>query len=464
MAPDRRPNRAALSAATPDAAPPARGGAATAAAWRGALWAAFAVALALRVHNAFAYPTFFGFDVGYNWEYVERLCASWSLPRPDEGWSFAHPPLFYALAALVGRALGCEDPTRVVIALRLLSSAVGLAAVAAVVALVRRVDPGNERREFLAGALLLFLPAQVQMSASFGEEILAAAFATGAVVWTALALRTEQPPGREALDAAGIGALAGLAWLTKLTGALSAAAIAAAFALEGWRSGRVRRGLASALVAGLLAACVGGWFYARNQVRYGYLYPHDLAVHAEMHRQLPGKRTLLDYVYVPAATFTNPVVTPALLRSIWGGTHATLWFDGHRHFLPKRDEAVRSVASLVSLLALLPTAAFFVGVGAGLRRTLAGRAPVDTPLLLVFAATLAGYVLFTFRNPWWSTVKGTYLLGAMAPFAFYASEALARWTARPGARAAAVWGALALLAALISLSFCYGLVWAGGGP
>jgi hypothetical protein len=168
-------------------------------------------------------------------------------------------------------------------------------------------------------------------------------------------------------------------------------------------------------------------------------------------------------VYVPAATFTNPVVRPDLLRSIWGGTHATLWFDGHRHFLPKRGEDVRRVASLVSVLALLPTAAFFVGAAAGLRRALAGRGAVDTPLLLLAAATLAGYALFTFRNPWWSTVKGTYLLGAAAPFAFYASEALARWTARPGARAAAIWAALALLAALIAVSFCYGLVWAGGG-
>ena len=45
--------------------------------------------------------------------------------------------------------------------------------------------------------------------------------------------------------------------------------------------------------------------------------------------------------------------------------------------------------------------------------------------ILLLALTLAGYVLFTWRNPWFSTVKGTYLLGAMLRFAFHAGEPLA---------------------------------------
>ena len=87
----------------------------------------------------------------------------------------------------------------------------------------------------------------------------------------------------------------------------------------------------------------------------------------------------------------------------------------------------------------------------------------DLPLLLLVGFTLASYVLFTWRNPWFSTVKGSYLLGAMLPFAFYASETLARWTAGRGVRRAATWTALAALAILVTLAFTYRLIWAGGG-
>jgi hypothetical protein len=214
----------------------------------------------------------------------------------------------------------------------------------------------------------------------------------------------------------------------------------------------------------LVAGVVGGWFYARNLVQYGYLYPYDLPVHAEMHLQEPGERSVLDYVYVPLSTFTDSVsLGPDLLHSVWGGTYVTLWFDGHRHFLPSKGPRVQRMATVVLLLALLPSLAFLIGVGSGIRRAVSASGAPDLPLLLLAGFTLAGYVLFTWRNPWYSTVKGTYLLGAMLPFAFYSSETLARWTAGRSVRRAATWTALAALAILVTLAFTYRLIWSSGG-
>jgi 4-amino-4-deoxy-L-arabinose transferase-like glycosyltransferase len=303
------------------------------------------------------------------------------------------------------------------------------------------------------------------MSASFGEEILASAFATWAVALAAWSLVSAPATGWDTRRSAGVGLLAGLAWLTKLTGVLVVPAVVGAYALEGWRTRRLRRALGSCAAVLLVAGVVGGWFYARSLLLYGYLYPYDLPVHAEMHQQAPGKRSLVDYVNVPLVTFTAPLVgRPTLLRSVWGGTYVTLWFDGHRHFLPEKGAAVRRLGTAVLLLALLPTLAFALGAASGLRRALARSGQPDPALLLLVACTLAGYAVFTWRNPWYSTVKGTYLLGAMLPFAFYASEPLARWTAGGGLRSGATWTALAVLAASVVLAFSYGLVWAGGGP
>jgi hypothetical protein len=302
------------------------------------------------------------------------------------------------------------------------------------------------------------------MSANFGEEVIASAFATGAVALASWSLITPRGPMAELRRSAWVGLLAGLGWLTKLTGVLAVPAVVGAYGIEGLRRRQLGATTRSCVIVALVSGVVGGWFYARNLVHYGYLYPYDLPVHAEMHLQEPGERSVLDYVYVPLSTFTDSVsLGPDLLHSVWGGTYVTLWYDGHRHFLPPKGPRVQRLGTAVLLLALLPSLAFLIGVGSGIRRAVSRSGAPDLPLLLLAGFTLAGYVLFTWRNPWFSTVKGSYLLGAMLPFAFYASETLARWTAGRGVRRAATWTALVALAILVTLAFTYRLIWAGGG-
>jgi len=188
---------------------------------------------------------------------------------------------------------------------------------------------------------------------------------------------------------------------------------------------------------------------------YGYFYAQDLPQHARMHTMPPGSRGVGDYLRVPLATWTDPqMLNPDLLRSVWGSTYASLWFDAHRHFLPRESDAVSRAGSVILLLALLPTAAFAVGLARGARRALRGPGP-DTPLVLLVLVTLAGYALFTWRNPWFAAVKGSYLLGLSVPFAFYASEALAGWTRR-GASAIAVGLALGALVISVAAAFSFG--------
>ena len=85
---------------------------------------------------------------------------------------------------------------------------------------------------------------------------------------------------------------------------------------------------------------------------------------------------------------------------------------------------------------------------------------------------LAGYAVFTWRNPWFAVVKGTSLLGLSLPFAYYASEVLDRWTRRGGAASWACWLLLGSLAVAATASSTFdgvfhkqeipGLPW--GGP
>jgi hypothetical protein len=168
----------------------------------------------------------------------------------------------------------------------------------------------------------------------------------------------------------------------------------------------------------------------------------------------PGARSLFDYVYLPLSTFTNPQLLDAdLLRSVWGSTYATLYFDGHRHFLA-HSVAVQRMGGVLLVLGLLPCAAFGVGVLRGVRRALARPGGADTAMTLLVAVTIAGYVAFTYGNPWFATLKSSYLLGLSIPFAYYASEVLADWGAR--SRGYLVWGILALLLVLVTVTFTFG--------
>ena len=405
-------------------------------------------AVAIRVHNALHYPADWGFDASFNWRYIYRLTQDWALPPPEAGWSTSDPPLFYYASAAVMRclaALGARDA--VVYLLPLLSALEGLGIVALAVALARRATPADPLRVALAGLLLLFLPAHLHMSAMVNEEMLTALLASLAVFGLFVRERSARPGLGQA---AGVGLASGLALLTKLSGALVVVTAVLTYAADAWKSAdRARAVLCSAAVL-LIAVLVGGWFPARSLLTTGSPQPIGLPAHVGMLVLPPGERVLGDYLRVPLATFSDPqLLNPDLLRSVWGSTYVTVWFDGHRYFLPRESRAVGMLGAVTLLLALLPTAAFAAGLARGAARLWRGQGAAELPLLLLTALTLAGYAFYTWRNPWFAVVKGTSLLGLSLPFSFYASEALSGWL-RGRFRA---W----LAAALLALAFCVAL-------
>ena len=65
-----------------------------------------ALAVGIRIHNAFSYPADWGFDASSNWRYIYRLSEDRALPDPAAGWSTADPPLYFVGGALVMAGLG----------------------------------------------------------------------------------------------------------------------------------------------------------------------------------------------------------------------------------------------------------------------------------------------------------------------------------------------------------------------
>jgi hypothetical protein len=430
--------------------------------WQIALVVAAIAGLAIRLNNALVYPIDMGYDALGNWAYIELLLDSWRLPAPDQGWSTAHPPLFYYMAALVSHAVsgvvGVMSKPSSVQAIRLVTAASGLFGVWLAVHLVRRADPDNARRAFFAGALLLFLPVHIYMSAMLSEEILVTALISAAVTGVALDSLPRGGSNHALWRAAGFGVLAGLALLTKLSGLLVIGVGVVAYCVDGMRGEDRPGGLRRALAFGMSAAVVGGWIYVWNWTQYGFLYPHGLEVHSIMFTMPPGDRTLVDYLWVPWQTFIEPdLLSPSLLHSVWGSTYITVWFDGHGHFLSTMRSSVVSMGVAVLLLGLVPTIAFGFGIARGMGRIVRSVRGPDFALTLLVVATIAGYILFTWNNPWFVVLKGSFLLGLSIPFSYFASDVLADWTRGRNFRSVAVMGCLGLLAILVTITFSYGV-------
>jgi 4-amino-4-deoxy-L-arabinose transferase-like glycosyltransferase len=443
--------------------------------WTLALGALLSFGAAQRAWNLFRYPVDMGFDAQGNWAYVEMLLAGWRLPAPEAGWSTGHPPLFYALVAAIGGLL--EDAGKDAIARSgvALCALLGLAAIAAVAVYVRRLEPRSGRRALLAAALLLFLPVHVYMSTMLSEEMLVTALVTFALVGLARELGRPEAERSDTLRPALLGLVAGLGLLTKLSAAMPIAAGAAVLLAEGPRRGW-SRALRATLAFGAAVTLAGGWFYLRNLALHGYLYPYGLPAHTVMFEMPPGSRTLLDYVRFPLASFGPALATdPPLLNSVWGTTWATIWFDAHRHFLPLRAPGLETAARVLLVLGLLPAVAFAVGLARGARRALRAGSGPDRLLVGTTVLLLAGFVAFTLRNPWFPTVKGSFLLGLCAPYAIYASETLHGWMRRDRRHARMIIGAvLGILFAMSTATFSYeaifwkedlpGLGWGSGRP
>jgi Dolichyl-phosphate-mannose-protein mannosyltransferase len=408
--------------------------------WIAAAAAVAALALVARLHDAFAFPPLHDFDGPAHALSVFALHEG-QLPDPRT-WAGFHPPLYYALGAALWRVL--PDAVPVHAALRLLSAAAGLGAVAIAWRALRRFATPADAA--VTAALVASAPVVAIATSMLGNETLCALFAT-AVLARLVAIPDD--PQRVVRHALATGVLAGLAALSKSTGLLAAGVAVLAYAVQARELGRPA--IAAALAACGSALALAAPFFVWLAVTTGSPLalisggkPSD-AEGSEMAAQPPGERHLADYFTVPIATIAAPFKDGAgMLRSVPGLLYASTWADGHGEFLPSSNRSVVGAAALGALLGLVPTGLALAGlVRLVRRRERAASAP------LAFAALLGvAFLAQTWLVPRYSAVKASYLLSALLP----ASIALAT-----GIGGRPVWRA-ALLAIAVYASF---LTWWG---
>ncbi len=388
--------------------------------------AAVGAALAVRAWNALEGPLMWGYDAWGHVAYVLFLDVYRGLPWADQGWSYYHPPLHYALGSLLARTGNGEVLMR---GLALLGSAASLGIAALAAWLVRAVAPERRSLALLAFVAVAFLPVHLFAGAMPGNEMVLAFLIAASITAFIANERRARPSWRGDLLT---GLLLGLALLTKHSGLLPLFVVLGSLALRPLRAGAARDGWPKAAARGALIGAVvllmTAPYYQRNLRAFGTVFPSnsDFPLVGEVERdQPPGERFVLDYVRFPLEAFSDPnPLAPHLLRSVWASVYLNVWADTQRESdvaraLEAEREARRSTR-VMALLGLLPSAAAIAGAAFALgdvrRRR---RQTVYIPLLLLCGISLAAFVRFTWGVPTWAAVKASYLLVLSIPYALF---------------------------------------------
>jgi 4-amino-4-deoxy-L-arabinose transferase-like glycosyltransferase len=203
--------------------------------------------------------------------YIEFLAREHRLPvfdaaHPDPNYEFHQPPLYYVAclpAYLLAR--GGEAGEH---AARFLTLLLSLPLIYLTFALGRRLAPDDAWVAVAAAGVVAFLPAQLSVATTVGNDALTEVLSAAVVVVLVGYLGAAAPSARAMVA---VGVLIGLGMLTKSIAVLllPVAWLAALFGARTDGGVRWRQALVHAATATVVALVICGWWLVRNQVLYG---------------------------------------------------------------------------------------------------------------------------------------------------------------------------------------------------
>jgi hypothetical protein len=257
---------------------------------------------------------------------------------------------------------------------------------------------------------------RIYMCQVIGNEPLAGCL-TSLVILMALSLLTDTTGKHSGFFIAGLGAVWGLAILSKVTALILAPLLLIAVAVHGRTIGdsAIRFVEKAALLFGACLA-TAGWLFVRNWIYYGkpLIFHTGDSISKFAWSQDPGYRTWSQLASF-GESLRHPVYSGAV--GFWDSLYSTLWLDGFLSGMaifrvrpPWNDDFMLAGASL----GLIPTALLLLGLGAPLRERLKG----SRAALLFASGCLAIYLAAILdvwvRLPVYSAAKASYTLG-LAP-------------------------------------------------
>ncbi len=173
----------------------------------------------------------------------------------------AHPP---------GQSLWQGGTVLAIYLIRWLSALMGVAAVYFTYRLAAEAAPRRPAVALLAAALVAFNPMVLFINASVNNDTLVMLLAAAAL-WLVARDLNDASPGPRWRRTVALGVIAGLAALTKVSGAALIPVIALAVTFAAWRLRDWRSWWLRGFALSVIVLALAGWWYARNYLLYGEL-------------------------------------------------------------------------------------------------------------------------------------------------------------------------------------------------
>ncbi|MBA3329572.1 MAG: glycosyltransferase family 39 protein [Actinobacteria bacterium] len=440
----------ASSPGTEGQSPTARPQGSRRAAWL--LAAVVTVTAAAALHTASALAPAEGYDGAAFVRYAEILRAEGRLPTEAESYEFTAPPAYPALAVALSGAAEAAGAGVSWVPGQLLSIVWVLGLLGVTWLLARELWPDCPLLWALAAAAAAGLPVVVRLGAMFHPE---AQFAFLASLALLLAVRARRG-GWAARSGILLGAVLGLAALTRPTAAVVIVSLGAVILVSGRRAA-----LRFAGVTFVVCLLVAGPWWLSQSVRHG----NPLESNLDRYILAEGQPRSF-YASLPLEDLVLRPYRPHFAGELLPQVHADLWSDwfGARHdyWRERPGGATRVFLSSQSALGLLAGPLALSGLlgfgGAALGRLVrrVERGPRDFALaacLVLAALSWAGFVIQLVRFPQagGDPIKSSYLLH-LAPVFALSGLAAGQWLWRRGA---------GFRLALLAFAGLYALSWAG---
>ena len=354
----------------------------------------FLLLIILQLHNAVSLPINRGFDAQAHLDYVHFLKTQKRIPLPTDGWEMYQPPLYYLVLA----ALSSSGYIPI---LRFFEWGVFIIIT---YIFLRKTDAPNSFR--LPTAMLIScLPVIIYMSLSVGNEFFSTIFISLALIYYQISINS-----KNLIRFAILGIVLGIGLLAKSTTLMIILCITINEFVRGHKK---PKDLAKTLGVMLgIIFLVAGWFYVRNL----FLYHNPLAAASDFPRQFPllqSKIPLSSGFFLNLKPFLTMDLFQAQYYSFIGGTYFSWFYDGHNIIIPPQafSKAGMFIVALSIPIFIIGLKGYFLELK---KVTYKNRVLLLYPLLLIIS-----YFLYFLKLPFYSTVKGAFLVSLAIPFGYF---------------------------------------------
>lgn len=358
----------------------------------------------LQLHNILNYPLNRGFDADAHIAYITFIQSQQRIPTTVEGWETYQQPLYYLIGSLL--------PS--ISAVRYLHLVYYLLLLATAFIFFKKVF--KDYFLSLLGVLHLgSLPVIIYLTPPISNEFFSAVLISLTLMYYVLNNKLETV-GQRIIQ----GILLGLAIASKATALVLVITIVMDQLLPTFPSfnkARIKRSGMNLFMVLTIAMIIGGANYLRHFIMFGnpVLAPYDLHTYQQ------------EYVARNWRFFTDisGFLTMDLFRahhySFIPGTYFSWFYDGHNVIIPVQEF---SKAGAVLILLSIPFLAIFIK---SLYTSPKHKDVISRPLGLYIGLLFVSYIMYNFRLPFYSTVKGAFLSSLAVPFVYFYLRELKRY-------------------------------------